>query len=119
MGAQARIAELGLTLQEPAKPVAGDDSYLGTLMKSLSGIITIREIGEADWPAVAEKAAAFAESGDLDQAIAVIDAAEGEKPMALTQWRDRAAQRLQLDAAMAELSDAVIRQISALGGTTP
>ena len=88
-------------------------------MKSLSGIITIREIGEADWPAVAGKAAAFAESGDLDQAISVIDAAEGEKPMALTQWRDRAAQRLQLDAAMAALSDAVIRQISALGGTTP
>ena len=106
-------------LPQPAAPQATDDSYFGTLMKSLSGIITIREIGEADWPAVAEKAAAFAESGDLDQAIAVIDAAEGEKPMALTQWRDRAAQRLQLDAAMAELSDAVIRQISALGGTTP
>ena len=107
------------SLPQPAAPAAADDSYFGTLMKSLSGIITIREIGEADWPAVAEKAAAFAESGDLDQAISVIDAAEGEKPMALTQWRDRAAQRLQLDAAMAALSDAVIRQISALGGTTP
>lgn len=120
--AQGLTAELRAaiaSLPQPATPQASDDSYFGTLMKSLSGIITIREIGEADWPAVAEKAAAFAESGDLDQAIAVIDAAEGEKPMALTQWRDRAAQRLQLDAAMAELSDAVIRQISALGGTTP
>ena len=107
------------SLPQPAAPAAADDSYFGTLMKSLSGIITIREIGEADWPAVAEKAAAFAESGDLDQAISVIDAAEGAKPMALTQWRDRAAQRLQLDSAMAALSDAVIRQISALGGTTP
>ena len=120
--AQGLTAELRAaiaSLPQPATPQASDDSYFGTLMKSLSGIITIREIGEADWPAVAEKAAAFAESGDLDQAIAVIDAAEGEKPMALTQWRDRAAQRLQLDAAMAALSDAVIRQISALGGTTP
>ena len=50
---------------------------------------------------MAEKAAAFAEAGDLTQAIAVIDAAEGEKPMALSQWRDRAAARLKLEAAVA------------------
>ena len=52
-------------------------------MKSLSGIVTIRDIGETDWPQLAEKAAAFAEAGDLTQAIAVIDQAEGDKPMAL------------------------------------
>ena len=40
------------------------------LMKSLSGIISIRPIGDTDWPQVAEKAAAFAEAGDLTQAIA-------------------------------------------------
>ena len=39
-------------------------------MKSLSGIVTIRDIGETDWPRLAEKAAAFAEAGDLNQAIA-------------------------------------------------
>ena len=55
----------------------------------------------------------------LNQAIAVIDASEGEKPMALTQWRDRAAARLQLQQAMVELSEAVLRQISALGGVAP
>ena len=65
---------------------------------------------------MAEKAAAFAEAGDLNQAIAVIDGAEGEKPMALTQWRDRAAARLQLEAALAQVSEAVLRQIAALGG---
>ena len=32
-------------------------------MKSLSGIVTVRPIGETDWPQVAEKAAAFAEAG--------------------------------------------------------
>ena len=49
----------------------------------------------------------------------MIDAAEGEKPMALTQWRDKVAARLQLEAALAQVSDAVLRQIAALGGPTP
>ena len=39
-----------------------------------------------------------------------------EKPMALTQWRDRAAARLQLEAALNQVSEAVLRQIAALGG---
>jgi hypothetical protein len=103
-------------LPQPAAAPAEDNSYFGSLMKSLSGVVTIRAIGETDWPGVAERAAAFAEAGDLNQAIAVIDGAEGEKPMALTQWRDRAAARLQLEAALAEVSEAVLRQIAALGG---
>ena len=120
--AQGLTAELRAAipaLPQPTAPAAEDDSYLGSLMTSLSGIITIRDIGETDWPGVAEKAAAFAEAGDLDQAISVIDAAEGEKPMALTQWRDRAAARLQLEAALEQTSDAVLRQIAALGGPAP
>ena len=117
--AQGLAAELRAAipaLPRPAAQPAEDDSYLGSLMKSLSGVITIRDIGETDWPAVAEKAAAFAEAGDLNQAVSVIDAAEGEKPMALTQWRDRAAARLQLEAALDQVSEAVLRQITALGG---
>jgi hypothetical protein len=39
--------------------------------------------------------------------------------MALTQWRDRAAARLQLEAALTQTSDAVLRQITALGGPAP
>ena len=120
--AQGLTAELRAAipaLPQPASPPADDNSYFGTLMKSLSGVITVRAIGETDWPGLAGRAAAFAEAGDLNQAIAVIDAAEGEKPMALTQWRDRAAARLQLQQAMVELSEAVLRQISALGGVAP
>lgn len=104
------------TLPQPAPPEPEDDSYLGSLVKSLSGLIKISDIGETDWPAVAEKAAAFAESGDLNQAVGGIDSAEGEKPMALTQWRDRAVARLQLEAALDQVSEAVLRQITALGG---
>ncbi len=36
--------------------------------------------------------------------------------MALTQWRDRAAARIRLEAALEQVSDAVLRQIAALGG---
>jgi hypothetical protein len=104
-------------LPKPAAPPAEDNSYFGTLMKSLSGIVTIREIGETDWQEVGNKAAAFAEAGDLTQAIAVIDQAEGDKPVALSQWRDRAAARLQLEAALSQVSEAVLRQIAAMGGT--
>lgn len=104
-------------LPQPATPTApAEESYWDSLLGSLTGIITIREIGEADWPQLAEKAAAFAEAGDLSQAIAVIDAAEGSKPTALVQWRDRAASRLRLEAAVNDVSEAVLRQIAALGG---
>ncbi|WP_161957181.1 COG4223 family protein [Aestuariivirga litoralis] len=103
-------------LPQPEAPPAEDDSYFGALMKSLSGIISIRPIGDTDWRQVAEKAAAFADAGDLTQAIGVIDAAEGEKPMALSQWRDRAAARLTLEAAVSQVSEAVLRQLAASGG---
>ena len=112
----AQLRGLIPSLPAPAKPAAEDNSYFGTLMKSLSGIVTIREIGDTDWRSVAEKAAAFADAGDLTQAIATITAAEGDKPVPLTQWRDMAAARLQLDAALEQVSEAVLRQIAALGG---
>ncbi len=104
------------SLPQAEAPPAEDDSWFGTAMKSLSGIISIRPIGDTDWRQVADKAAAFAEAGDLTQAISTIDAGEGEKPMALSQWRDRAAARLQLEAAVGQVSEAVLRQIAATGG---
>ncbi len=104
-------------LPQPETPTApAEESYWDSLLGSLTGIITIRDIGEADWPQLAEKAAAFAEAGDLTQAIATVDAAEGSKPTALVQWRDRAASRLKLEAAVNDVSEAVLRQIAALGG---
>ena len=104
------------SLPQPEAPAAEDDSYFGMVMKSLSGFISIRPIGDTDWRQLAEKAAAFAEAGDLTQAISVIDAGEGEKPMVLSQWRDRAAARLKLEAAVGQVSEAVLRQIAATGG---
>ncbi len=118
-GAQGLAQELRAAipaLPQPEAPAPEGDSYWDSLLDSLSGIITVRQIGEANWPQLAERAAAFAEAGDLTQAISTVDGAEGEKPMALTQWRDRAAARIRLEAALEQVSDAVLRQIAALGG---
>ncbi len=115
-GLAAELTAALPSLPQPAAPEAEDNSYFGTLMKSLSGIVSVRPIGETDWPQLARKAAAFAESGDLTQAIAVIGSGEGDKPVALTQWSDRAAARIQLEAALSQVSEAVLRQIAALGG---
>lgn len=116
-GLAAQITAMIPTLPETAPPPAEDDSYFGMAMKQLSGIISVRPIGDTDWRAVADKAAGFAAAGELTQAISTIDAAEGDKPMALTQWRDRAAARLALEAAVGTVSEAVLRQIAASGGT--
>ncbi len=104
------------TLPQPEAPQPAGDGYLDWLLGSLSGIITIRDIGETNWPEVAEKAAALAEAGDLSQAIATVDAAEGAKPAPLSQWLDRVNARLSLEAAVQQVSEAVLRQIAAQGG---
>jgi hypothetical protein len=73
--------------------------------------------GSTDWPDLAAKCAALAESGDLAQAIEMMDKAEGAKPSALSGWRDRAAKRIALEAALEETSQAVLRQITSMGAT--
>ena len=80
-------------------------------------MVTIREIGETNWPALAEDCASLAEAGDLGQAIALMDKAEGAIPTTITQWRGRAAARLKLEAAVQELGAAVESQLAALGGS--
>ena len=104
-------------LPQPAAAEAAEgDGYLDWAFDMLSGIVTVRDIGESDWPQLAEKAAALAEAGDLPQAIDVIDQAEGAKPASLSNWRDRAAGRLALLAALDQVDQAVLRQIAQQGG---
>jgi hypothetical protein len=102
--------------QPAAAEAAKGDGYLDWAFDMLSGIVTVRDIGESDWPQLAEKAAALAEAGDLPQAIDVIDQAEGAKPAPLSNWRDRAAGRLAMLAALDQVDQAVLRQIAQQGG---
>ena len=96
---------------------SSENSYLNSFWDAMKGVITVRRIGETDWPDLAAKCAALAESGDLAQAMEKIDKAEGAKPSALSGWRDRAAKRIALEAALEETSQAVLRQITSMGAT--
>ena len=94
---------------------SSDNSYLDSFWNAMKSVITIRRIGDTDWPDLAAKCAALAESGDLAQAVEKIDKAEGSKPVALSNWRDRAAARIVLETALKEISQAVLRQITSMG----
>ncbi len=104
------------TLPQPEKDISSSNGYWDNFWDALTSVVTIRDIGEADWPALAENAAQLAEAGDLAQAIAQIDAAEGEIPSAINRWRERAAARLKLEAALEELAKAVELVIAARDG---
>jgi hypothetical protein len=96
---------------------SSENSYLDSFWDAMKGVITVRRIGETDWPDLAAKCAALAESGDLAQAIERIDKAEGAKPASLSGWRERAAKRIALETALEETSAAVLRQITSMGAT--
>ncbi len=101
-----------LPVPETAAPAA-EAGYWNSMMAALSSIITIRDLEATNWQTIADKAIALADAGDLTQAIAVIDEVEGALPTALQQWRDRAASRLALEAALASVSESVGRDLAA------
>ena len=105
------------TLPQPERDTSSTSGgYWDNFWDALTTVVTIRDIGESDWPVLAENAAGLAETGDLAQAIAQIDAAEGEIPSAINRWRERAAARLKLEAALEELAKAVELVIAARDG---
>lgn len=101
-----------LPIPETTAP-AGEPGYWDSLMAALSSIITIRDAEAVNWQMIADKSIALAEAGDLTQAIAVIDEVEDAKPASLQQWRDRAAARVNLEAALARVSESVGRDLAA------
>lgn len=117
-GLAAELQALIPSLPAPEAPAASTTGYvyLDKLWDGVTSIVTVRNIGESDWRAAAGRAAAMTDAGDVAGAIALVDAAEGTKPSGLSQWRERAAARLQLEKALEETSGAVLRQITSLGG---
>lgn len=87
------------------------DSFWG----AVTSIISIRDVGATDWRQLAGRCADGAAAGDLAGAVSLIDSAEGAAPAALAAWRERAANRLKLEAALPELGAAVERTIAAMG----
>ena len=97
--------------------IVPDNSSTEGFWKMLKGLVTIRRIGETDWPGLAAQCAALADSGDLAQAIEKIDKAEGTMPSAISSWRERAAARILLQASLEQTSKAVLRQVTSMGAT--
>lgn len=113
-GLAGELAALRPTLPLPQVPVPNDEpGMVDRMLDVLSSVITIRDLNAANWQQVADQAIAFAEAGDLVQAVAAIDAVQEAKPPALQQWRDRASGRIALEAALAEVSQSVQRDLAA------
>lgn len=96
-------------------PVPESEGWWAGIYNSLSDLITIKVEGEVDWPTTAAASVAFAESGDLSQAIEHLNAVEGTKPAGLQQWLDRAQARLSVEKALQSVEEAVLRVIAAKG----
>jgi hypothetical protein len=113
----AEVRELIPTLPKPDSGKAPESSgYLDSFWNAISSVVTIRDVGESDWPALAENCAKLAEANNLEGAIAAVDKAQGVKPSAIQAWRDKAQSRLQLETALAELTKQVNLVIAAKGG---
>jgi hypothetical protein len=95
--------------------VPKDDSWTGWALDQLSDLITIRVAGTADWKRAAEQSAAFAESGDLQQAIGTLEEMEGAKPQGIEQWLEKAKARLAIEAQIKSVEETVLRAIAAKG----
>ena len=113
-GLAAALSALAAALPKPevATPATADDSYLAQGWDMISGLIKVRDAGQTDWPAAASSAAALAGSGDLTQAIGQLTALEGDKPIGMQQWLERAAARVKLEAALQSVEEAVLRTLA-------
>jgi len=96
-------------------PVAESDGWWAGLYRGLSDLITIRVEGDVDWPTAASAAVALADAGDLAQALEQLDAVEAAKPVGVQQWTDKATMRLNAEAALKTVDEAVLRVIAAKG----
>lgn len=92
-----------------------DESWWGSAVNMMSGLVTIKTVGIADWQQLATECAGLAERGDLQKAITLLEQSEGALPAELQQWHDRAALRLSLEQALDKTSSAVLREIAAKG----
>jgi hypothetical protein len=116
-GLAKELEAIAAALPGPEQPPPRtEQGYWDSFTDMLGSLVIIRRIGETDWRAAAAKAQGLAAAGDLQAAIASLDAIESEKPAAIADWLNRARARLAVDTAAEDVSAAVLRQIAAIGG---
>jgi hypothetical protein len=115
-GLGAELTALAQTFPKPAAVAeTEEDGLLSNAWKTISGMVRVRNIGEADWPVAAADAASLAAEGNLRQAIDRLNGIEGAKPAGLSQWIERAEARLKIEAILQGVGEAVMRSITAKG----
>jgi hypothetical protein len=93
---------------------SGGQESAGWFMSKLSSLVTVRAINETDWQKLASVVGHMAASGNLGEAIQVIEKANGTLPQALADWRDRAARRMKLETSLTKFSDTVMQSLSSI-----
>jgi hypothetical protein len=114
-GLANELVAIKLELPAPAADAApaGEPGLWDSFVDMLSSIVTIRDADSENWQVTADKAIALVETGDIAQALSVLDEAEGTMPPELRQWRDKAAARIALEQAVTSVADAVTRTVAA------
>jgi hypothetical protein len=92
-----------------------DDSWFGSAVNMVSGLVTVKNAGITDWSALATQTATLAEQGDLAGAIAALSKTENDLPPALQSWKEKATARLALEHALEKTWSAILRRNAAKG----
>ena len=94
----------------PGAPAAAkSNGWFTGITSFFSELVTVKELGPGLVADAAAKAAAFAASGDLQQAADSLSTVGDGLPADLKDWKDKALRRLRLDAALDRLSVSVAK----------
>jgi hypothetical protein len=105
------IAQLPKVDAQPAAP----QSWFDEIGSYFSGLISIKPLGESDISVAAQKASAFAASGDLPQALDVLNKSGLPLPPDLQRWHEKTTTRINVEQALAKASAAIALLIAAKG----
>ncbi len=95
---------------------AEDESWYGAILKRVNEVVSIRPVGSevegSGAAAVAARAEALIEAGDLHGAVAELESLSGGPAEAAAGWLSDAQARLAAEAALAEISTAAARRLA-------
>jgi hypothetical protein len=113
---QERLANIASDLprgEAEAEPAA--DGFWETMGQRLEGMVTVRRADEADSPAALARAGEALGRGDIEAAIADVERLGDGASEELDRWLADARAHRDAQAALSELSDAVLRQFAGRG----
>jgi hypothetical protein len=105
------VAKLPKAEIQPTAP----EGWMDKIGSYFSGLVSVKPLGASEINTAAQKAAAFAASGDLPQALDVLDMSEAALTPDLQRWHEKVALRIAIEQAIEKTSTAVNRMIAAKG----